>query len=82
MKRGSETCAALNASGTKCRSLPVAETDYWRCAKHADWYDTATREEREALALIEILETIESLNDPAPREDLETRRSGVRGLWG
>lgn len=73
-----EYCGALNASGTRCRNNPVAETGGWRCMKHADWI--GTKEEREKLALIEIQETVEALG-PIQEEDLDTKRPGMRGLW-
>lgn len=70
-----ERCAALNKNGARCTSDAVPETDWWRCLKHVDWYATATREEIESLALMEIEETIRSLG-PARPEDLDTRRTG------
>lgn len=73
-----EWCGALNASGTRCRNIPIPETGGWRCQKHADW--VGTKEERETLALIEIQETIESLGPYRP-EDLDTKRPGVPRLW-
>lgn len=77
-----ELCGALNASGTRCRSVPSDEPgcDGWRCLKHIAWNDTATKEERETLALIEISETLESLGETV-REDLDTRRPGLPHLW-
>lgn len=73
-------CGALNASGTRCRNAPVAETGGWRCLKHIDWHRNATKEEHEKLALIEIQESIEALG-PIQSEDLDTHRPGMRHLW-
>jgi len=49
-------CCALTKSGTRCRAAAVAETDWWRCRKHIDWFDLSTAEERERLAVLEIEE--------------------------
>lgn len=74
-------CGALNKNGGRCTSDAVAETNWWRCLKHEDWHRTATREQKERLAILEIEETIQSLG-PVQREDLETRRKGMRDLYG
>lgn len=73
-------CAALNKNGARCTSDAVEETAWWRCLKHLHWYDTATREEKEQLALMEIHETIDSLG-PVRSEDLESRRQSMRNVW-
>lgn len=49
-------CAALTQSGTRCRHRAVEETDWWRCHRHVDWYETATQADIERLALMEIEE--------------------------
>lgn len=49
-------CAALNKNGSRCRAGAVASTDWWRCARHRDWYQTATQQEIEKLAWLEIEE--------------------------
>jgi hypothetical protein len=49
-------CGALNQNGTRCSRRAVAETDWWRCGRHVDWYDHATLDERHRLALLEIEE--------------------------
>lgn len=72
-------CGALNASGTRCRSVPVKETGGWRCMKHHAWHASATKEEREKLALIEIEETVATLG-PHQQEDLDTKRESLRCL--
>lgn len=50
-------CCALTQAGSRCRSNAVAATDWWRCSRHADWFDTATADERHKLAALEIEET-------------------------
>lgn len=77
-----DKCGALNQSGTRCQSAPSDEPgcDGWRCAKHIAWHETASKEEHEKLALIEIMEAVEALG-PYQREDLDTRRPGMPNLW-
>lgn len=73
-------CAALNKSGGRCRADAVESNGWWRCERHTDWYDYATKEERERLAWMEIEEAIRDL-DQQEVVDLETRREGLRHLW-
>lgn len=49
-------CAALNKNGGRCQARAVEATDWWRCARHANWYDTATQADIEKLAWLEIEE--------------------------
>lgn len=49
-------CAALNKNGTRCSARAIKATDWWRCARHKDWYETATQAEIERLAWLEIEE--------------------------
>lgn len=49
-------CSALNQNGSRCSHRAVAETDWWRCHRHADWYDHATPNERHHLAMLELEE--------------------------
>ena len=49
-------CCALTQAGTRCLSTAIEATDWWRCRRHVDWYDTATPAERYRLAELEIEE--------------------------
>lgn len=49
-------CAALTGAGDRCKGKAVAETDWWRCHRHVDWYTTATQAQIERLAWLEIEE--------------------------
>jgi hypothetical protein len=49
-------CGALTQAGNHCQHRAVAETDWWRCSRHADWYENATPAERFRLAELEIEE--------------------------
>ncbi len=67
-------CAALNKSGKRCAADAVESTGMWRCERHTDWYDHATKEDRERLAMMEIMEALADLNE-TEETDLETRRT-------
>lgn len=54
-------CGALTQAGTRCTGRAVAETDWWRCARHIDWYDHATPAQRYRLAELEIEELCNEL---------------------
>jgi len=49
-------CGALTQAGAWCQHRAVAATDWWRCAKHADWHDKATPAERFRLAELQLEE--------------------------
>lgn len=70
-------CAALNKTGGWCKADAVEETGWWRCERHIDWYDYATKEERAKLAWLEIEDCIRQLDAEygfiAP--DLDTHRT-------
>lgn len=51
-------CCALTLAGTRCTANAVAETDFWRCRRHVDWYDTASLDDRHKLAVLEIEELL------------------------
>lgn len=70
-------CGALTKSGAWCKSEAVEANDWWRCERHTDWYDTATKEERETLAKLEIDAAIQELNrtHPYAQETLDTHRA-------
>lgn len=59
-------CGALNKNGNRCGSKPAAGG--WTCQKHAGWIDTASDEERQQLAWMEIQEMLAALADPVEED--------------
>lgn len=51
-------CCALTLAGTRCHANAVEATDWWRCRRHIDWYDTASLDDRHKLAVLEIEELL------------------------